>query len=286
MSVEIIEDREKRWRVTGAETLAGRYLIENLRKDGPLAADTLFHCEGSEEETDAETRNVGATSALLAQIGDCPPVNMVYLSSWQVYSPDAGEGVDESRPTFARSEAGRTKARCETILGKWCAERGVTLTVVRPALMFGKGIDGRMLRLFNRVIRGHYVHIRGNDSKMSAVTALDAACAMILLSGHPGIYNVSDGCAHTWLSLAEAMTANAGSQKRMTHLPEKWARWTARVFGWLPIVRETLSDEALRPFSQTLTLDNSKAVRDTGMTFYDTLAVIARTDKDYPYEDA
>lgn len=57
------------------------------------------------------------------------------------------------------------------------------LTVVRPALMFGTGVDGWLLQLFNRVTRGHYVHIRGNEAKVSLVTALDTARAMVKLVG-------------------------------------------------------------------------------------------------------
>lgn len=284
--MEIIADKGGLWRVAGGDTMAGRYLLDRLRGGDVPAVPTLFHCAGSDEEADADALNVGVTRALLAEIESRPPVNLVYLSSWQVYSPDAGEGVDETRPTFARSEAGRARLRCESLLAEWAGRHGVSLTVVRPALMFGKGVDGAMLRLFNRVVRGHYVHIRGNDAKMSAVTAYDVARAMVALAGRPGVYNVSDGLEHTWLALAEAMTANAGSQKRMTHLPAKWARWIYRAFRWVPIVEETLSEQALVPVSHTLTLDNSKTARETGLTFHDTLAVIARTDKDYPYEDA
>ncbi len=278
--MEIIEGNEGLWRVAGGDTMAGRYVLERLRGGDVPSRPTLFLCE-EDGEADADV-----TRRLLSEIEAAPPVNLVYLSSWQVYSPDAGEGVDETRPTFARSDAGRACLRCERMLTEWAEARGVTLTVVRPAPMFGKGMSGPMLRLFNRVVRGHYVHIRGNGAKLSAVTAYDVAKAMVALAGHPGIFNVSDGRAHTWLALAEAMTANAGSQKRMTTMPEKWARTVYRAFRWLPIVQETLSADALEPVSRTLTLDNAKVVRETGIEFHDTLAVIARTDKDYPYEDA
>lgn len=152
--------------------------------------------------------------------------------------------------------------------------------------MFGRGVDGELLRLFNRVIRGHYVHIRDNDAKMSAVTALDAAKAMILLAGKPGIFNISDGVGHTWLALAEAMTANIGAQKRMTHLPEKWAKFIYKWFGRLPLVEETLSPAALEPMSRTLVLDNTRVREATGLEFHNTLDVIDRRDNTYPYEDA
>lgn len=249
--------------------MAGRYLRDVIERDGASAEGTAFVCCPLEEEP-----------SWLSDYG-----NVVYLSSWEVYSPDAGEGVDETRPTFSRSDAGISHARTEGRLEKWCASRGVTLTIVRAALMFGDGVSGWTLDLFNRAVRGHYVHIRGNDAKVSLVTALDAARAMAVLAGKPGIYNVSDGKAHRWIDLVEAMTANAGAQKRMTHLPEKWAAFIYKWFGRLPIVEECLSPTALEPFSHTCVLDNRKVAEATGIEFFDTVEVIARREKGYPYNN-
>ena len=265
-----------KYMILGRETMVGRYLCQVLAQEGwgevPDPADgpgVVFVCRGID----------AGESETLAGAGQ-----IVYVSSHEVYSPDAGEGVDESRPAFAWSEEGKRHARTELMLEKRCAADGVMLTVVRPALMFGSGVDGRLLRLFNRAVRGHYVHIRGNDAKVSLVTALDTARVMVRLVGNPGIYNVSDGRAHRWIDLVEAMTANAGAQKRMTHLPEKWAKFIYKWFGRLPIVEECLSPEALEPFSRTCVLDNRKVVEATGMDFFDTVEVIARREKGYPYE--
>ena len=283
-----MSDSAGNWILSGADTPVGRYVRAALQECGRFAAPVLFHCAVSEDDSDAKEVNVEGTRRLLDSLDrqGAVPDSIVFLSSHKVYSPDAGEGVDESRPTFAWSDAGRSFARAEMLLEKWAAAHGVTLTVVRPALMFGTGIGGDMLRLFNRVVRGHYVHVRGNDAKVSAVTMLDVARTMSALAGMPGIFNVSDGRAHSWLELTETMTCNAGSQKRMTHLPEKWVKWIYRYFRWLPIVEETMSQAALEPVSRTLVLDNRKVREATGLEFYDTLDVIARRAKDYPYEDS
>lgn len=277
-------DKAENWILTGADSLLGRYVKMELEGCAPQPELTLYHCAGTEDDSDAIAQNLEATESLLESL-PAEPRRVVYVSSWQVYSPDAGEGIDESRPAFARSEAGKSKARTELLLEKWCKSRGVILTIVRPAQMFGTGVGGAMLRLFNRAVSGHYVHIRGNEAKTSAVTALDAARAIVKLAGKPGIFNISDGNAYRWIDLVEAMTANAGAQKRMTHLPEKWASFIYRWFKFVPIVKETLSPEALEPLGRTIMLDNSKVCRATGITFHNTLDVIARRDKTYPYEN-
>lgn len=276
---------EGNWMLTGGDTMLGRYLRSELAQCEPQPQLTLFHCAGTEEEAVADALNRQATEKLLENL-PATPQRVVYVSSWQVYSPDAGEGVDESRPTFAWSEVGKSKARTELLLEKWAGQNGATLTIVRPAQMFGTGVDCAMLRLFNRAVSGRYVHIRGNEAKTSAVTALDTARAILKLAGQPGIFNISDGLAHRWIDLVESMTANIGARKRMTHLPEKWASFFYRWFRFLPIVQENLSPEALEPMSRTLVLDNVKVCRATGMDFHNTLEVIARLDKSYPYENA
>ena len=45
-----------------------------------------------------------------------------------------------------------------------------------------------------------------------------------------------------------------------------------------------VSPEALEPMSRTLTLDNSKVKEATGIEFFDTLSVISREEKNYPYD--
>lgn len=293
--MEIIENFKQNYILTGADTLPGHYLLTQLAdaesksgNDPFFSKLTLLHCAGTEEDENAENLNYKDTCSLLESLAadsDRLPRCMVYLSSWQVYSPDAGEDVDESRPTFAWSEAGKTKARTELWLEKKCAALNITLTIVRPALMFGTGVEGSMLRLFNRVASGRYVHIRGNDAAMSAVTAYDVARAIIDLAGSPGIFNISDGRSHKWIDLAEAMSANIGARKRMPCLPSKWASVIYRYFGRIPAVHDMLSPESLDPVSRTLVLSNKKVKQFTGIEFFDTLDVIARTAKDYPYEN-
>lgn len=283
--------------VTGASGMLGTYLMQELlsRGDEPQALSrglaeipektgTLYHLAGTEEDAEAEAVNLGFTRRLMEAFDSRPPRNMVYVSSWRVYAPDAGKDVGEDDMPRPRCEAGRTKARAEAEVAEWARRKGVTLTIVRPARMFGNSVHGDTLMLFNRATHGQYVHIRGNGAATSAVLALDCARAIASLAGIAGTYNISDGKGHRWIDLIEAMAANSGTRKRMPHLPRKWAGFIARTFPFLPIVRETLSEEALAPFSRTLVLSDRR-LREAlpGFRCHDTLAVIAREDKEYPY---
>ncbi|MDE6007224.1 MAG: sugar nucleotide-binding protein [Muribaculaceae bacterium] len=275
------------WRVVGERSIVGRQLVR-LLKNGDLRVDnTLFLCCDSDTESNGQGIDAETAMSALHDMGRPLPDTVVYLSSQRVYGMDAGHNVNEDGHISPTDKAGPRFARVESLLTEWAKSNGARLIIVRAANIFGDGVDGEMLRLFNRVIRGHYVHVRGNDASLAAVTSVDVAKALIALANSEaeGIYNLSDGNEYTWLQLAEAMTANVGTEKRMTHLPPKWVKWIVRLFGRVPIVAETMSEEALSQTSRTLTLDNTKLRQAIGLKFHNTLDVIARRDKTYPYKD-
>lgn len=270
-----------------AEVAGCKVIPLSLRDDSgvtslPERPDVAIHCAGSEED---EALNDRLGRGFLAALPAIAPRALLLVSSWQVYSADAGEGVDETRPLWASTGVGRSKARMEREFADAARAAGIPLVVVRPARMFGSGVGGEMRHLFDRVVAGRYVHIRENNAKVSLVTALDCARAILALAGGSGVYNVCDGREHRWVDLCEAMSANAGEFKRMPRLPEKWAKVIRKFFPGLPIVRLTLSDEALKPVSTSFTLDISRLRSDVDIEFHDTLEVIARRDKSYPYEN-
>ncbi len=290
--------------VTGAEEMNGRMVCRLLKEVGRTVAavagipeeiaingrtepfEAVIHCAGNDSEGMCVEINLNGTRRLLKMLEARPPRAFVYISSAKVYGDFAGKGIAESACLRPSDEIGKSYALAEREITAWAEKHGVILTVLRPALTFGPGVKGEMLRLFNQVVSGRYIHIRGNEAQVSLVTAYDLARAAILLSGQPGVYNVSDGRDVTLIQLCEAMSANAGARRRMTHLPAKWADLAFRFFRWLPIVNEQLSPSVRRRRETSLTLDSSRLKADTDMDFFDTLSVIARENKDYPYEDA
>lgn len=44
--------------------------------------------------------------------------------------------------------------------------------------MFGNGVGGETLRMFRDAVNGRYIHICGNDARLSIVTAYDVARAI------------------------------------------------------------------------------------------------------------
>lgn len=252
---------------------------------GSTDFDTVVHAAGTEDNKDAMSLNFEGTKRLLAALENHPPKRVVYISSYQVYSRDAGEDINEDTPTWATSEAGKSKALAEQYLREWCEKRDVTLTIIRPARMFGNGVKGETLMLFNDALSGKYIHIRGNDARVSLVCAYDVARGIKNVYINGGIYNAADGNPVKYIEMVEAMTANAGAKKRMTHLPANWAEWLWRLGKWIPSIERNLSPVVVEARMKTLTLDGKKFASKADITYHNTIAVIERTDKDYPFTD-
>lgn len=261
-------------------------LTADIPDFGDNTFDLVVHAAGSADEDTALDLNLEGTRRLLSGLEKNPPEEMVYISSWEVYSPDSGENVSEDHQTWAATKTGQSKARAELLVKEWCGQRGVTLTIIRPARMFGKGVHGEMKRLFNDVVNSRYIHVRGNDACLSLVCAIDVAEAVTSLHSVGGVYNVTDGKDSTWIALADAMSANSGAMKRQTFLPKKWADAAWRFIPWLPAVKASLSPEILAYRSKTLTLSDAK-IRETLPDWhpYPAVEVISRQDESYPYSE-
>ena len=296
--------------LTGATGMLGGYLLPML-KDGnevktlqrhdadiicdltvhtPDLGDNRFdlvvHAAGSTDDDTALDVNLEGTRRLLQGLETNTPEEFVYISSWEVYSPDAGESIAEDYQTWASTKTGQSKARAEQLVRDWCGQRNVLFTILRPARMFGKGIHGEMRRLFNDVVNSRYIHVRGNDALLSLVCAIDVAEAVKSLHSIGGTYNVSDGKNATWIALAEAMSANSGAMKRQTFLPKRWAETAWKLTPWIPAVKASLAPEVLARRSKPMTLSDSAirmAIPDWNP--YPAVEVISRQCDSYPYAE-
>ena len=149
--------------------------------------------------------------------------------------------------------------------------------------MFGNKVSGETQQLFQDAVSGGYIHVRGVDSRVSLVTALDVSKGIRAVYRHGGVYNAADGRNPRFIDMMEAMTANIGGKKRMTHLPAAWAAWTWRLLRFIPVIDRHLHPKVVERRMKTLTLDGTKLADRARMDYFDTLAVIERTAPDYPY---
>lgn len=299
--------------ITGASGMLGRYLKDvfsdpetdsrifsfgrnrdndfsfDLTKDEPVFGgtcfDTVLHCAGTEDDDLAMELNYRGTQRLLGSLSSAPPKHFIYISSYRVYYPDAGCDITESCPTEGDGKTGESKCLAETYVCEWTRNHGVTLTIIRPARMFGSGVHGETLQLFKDAVNGSYIHIRGNDARVSLVTALDVARGIKSVYRTGGVFNAADGVNPRFIDMMEALSANAGRHSRMTHLPAFWAEWIWRLCRFIPAVDRNLNPRTASRRMKTVTIDGSRFSNTAKFEYHNTINVISRTDPDYPYAE-
>lgn len=265
---------ENRWRYD---------LARDTPDFGGESFDMVVHAAGTETAHQARSLNLEGTLRLLSALEKNPPARFVYISSYKVYNPDGGMNVAEGSILSPADSAGESKAEAEREVTDWARRHGATLTVVRPSRMFGDGVGGETLQIFNDALKGWYVHIRGNDAKVSLVTALDVARGIKGICRKGGVYNAADGHAVRFADMVEAMTANVGIMKRLSTLPSSWAAWVWRLGRWMPGIDRNLNPAVASDRMKTLVLDGRRFAEDAGIEYHDTLEVISRVSRNYPY---
>ena len=252
----------------------------NLEQDVPHIAkkyDVVIHAAGTNDPARADALNNHGTRRLLEGLEHNPPGQIIYLSCVDVYGEDPGEDVPES--CFLRPDTpfSRSKIRAEKAVEKWCADHSTVCTILRPAAVIGNGMHGSYADMADKICRGYYMHIRHNESRRSLVMADDVAGATVELIGTPGVFNITDGVAHTLIEIADAMAANFSSDKRVLTMPRGLLKWGLRI---VPVPRVK---KAIMALTRTATYSNAKLCQTIDFKPYNVVEVMARRHPEYPY---
>lgn len=305
--------KDKRILLTGASGLLGRYLLQqcdratvatlgrgeeadircDLEQEKPRFTDVFLHgielvvhAAGTQRADKAIALNLEGTRRLLEALAPIEIKQFVYISSTEVYGLKEGEDINEEERLRPCGKVGQSKVLAEEEVRKFCDEKGIILTILRPATMFGKGMTGWGERMAEQVLSGYYFSIRDADAMVSMVLALDVAKVALALASKGGTYNVTDLRRHSLQQLAMAMGNNRGKAKKPFFLPMKWAKLLAGIGDRIGLARILLDSDELKRRTTTLTFSADK-LREALPAYspFDTALVIGREDKDYPYED-
>lgn len=122
------------------------------------------------------------------------------------------------------ADAPFTAVVCDASVSAAMAARYPGAAVLGCGWLIGTGMTGLPRELAARVWRGTFFHVPGSEIPLSALHAVDMARAVRLTLGRPGVYTVTDGCAHDLDELADALAWRLG-QKRVLTAPKRLARW-------------------------------------------------------------
>jgi nucleoside-diphosphate-sugar epimerase len=173
---------------------------------------------------------------------------VVFISSSGVYGlPREPLVREDTHPVVPLGAYGRSKLEAEGLCLR-AVDGGLDVSMLRPMSLFGDGMTGVFVLLFDWVRRGRRVFLLGNGrNRVQMVSADDVARAAVLAATTPGtaglIANIGSDPARvpTVRAQVEALIRHAGSASRVTPIPAALLRNAARVlnaFGLSPIVPE------------------------------------------------
>ena len=217
--------------IPGVEIWANRDLldVESLRPSF-RGADAVIHLAGRahmmfDERADEAYRltNVEGTRAV-AKAAAAESVRHVIFSSSVKAVGEGGEvRLTCDTPEAPQDAYGRSKLEAERILAEVCDAAGIVSTVVRFPVVYGPGVKGNILRLFDAVWRGIPVPVGGiaNARSMLGIDNILGFLAVILdrppASGKP--FLLSDGEAVSTERLVKLIGEKLGRTARVVGVP-------------------------------------------------------------------
>ncbi len=197
----------------------------------------LYHCAGElRDESKMYSLNVEATRRL-AEMARGRVQHWVQLSSIGVYGQTVEDTVDESSPQAPSGVYENTKAESDKIVMEQSAAGGYTLSILRPANVFGSGMPGRSLGQLIDAVRRGFFFFTGKPGATVNFVHVDNVVEALLLCGksrvaRSRVFNLSD--SHSMEEFA-AITANiVGRRSPRVRLPESLVRLASNAFGILP----------------------------------------------------
>ena len=170
----------------------------------------------------ARLRAVNVDLALsLGKAAAAAGTRMLQMSSVKVLGEEtARQPFDDSSAPAPHDAYGRAKAAAEAALR---AVPGLSLTVLRPPLVYGPGVKANFLALMRAVARGWPLPLASIENRRSLVYAGNLAHAVVRCIESPlaagKTYGVTDGDALSTPDLCRALGAALGRPARLFSFP-------------------------------------------------------------------
>lgn len=233
--------------------------------------DVVLHAAGkahSYPKTDSEIKafydvNYQGTINLckaLEKVG--VPKSFIFISTLDIYGITAGENIDESFPKTPQSHYAKSKLQAEDYLKDWAKEKGVILSVLRPALMTGPNPPGNLHAMIKGIQKGYYLNISGGHTRKSLLMVYDIASVVLLVADKGGAFNLCDNRHPSYFELSSIIGKQLGKSHGCISIPY-WLAWILAKFGdilgFLPI-----DSHRLEQLTCSNTYSNEKARKELG----------------------
>ena len=253
-----LHDRERlRTALRGAFAvvhLAGR---AHLRSESPATAKSELH-----------RVNVEGTDSLIDEVLRSDVRRFVQVSSVAAVTGGGDEPVSETTPPRPVTAYGESKLAADAIVSSRLSEAGIKYAILRPPMIFGPGMKGNPLRLFDLVQRRiplPLASIRNQRTLLYVGNFVEAV--KLFLPDQPfqsGYYMVADKERVSTPDLVRVVAKALNVKPRLLPVPKFLIRLGARVgdaFGGQTFLPTTPQVEQL---VGSLVVDSSLLTRATG----------------------
>ena len=181
--------------------------------------------------------NVDGTLNLANQAAAAGVNRFVYLSSIKVNGEHTAPGKPFTEDDIASPEDAYGYSKIEAEQGLWliAQKTGMEVVIIRPPLVYGRGMKANFARMVHAVRLGIPLPLGAIHNKRSFVSIDNLISLIVLCINHPNAANqvflVSDGYDLSTTTLLQ-MCANAlNVQGRLLPVPQKWSEFFSRVLG-------------------------------------------------------
>jgi UDP-glucose 4-epimerase len=216
-------------------------------------------CERTRDYETLRRVNVLGTERLAREAAAAGVRHFVFASSIGVCGDEtrARPFTEESKPA-PRSLYARSKLEAEQALAGVAADTGLSITILRPTLIYGPGNGGNMLRLLRALERAWPLPLAGIRNRRNLAYVENVVSAIAALLAHPEIGGTFVICDAEAVSTPELLTMLAhaiGAPARFFPLPSSLLLAVGRLVGRGDVIRRLVA---------SLEADCSKARRALG----------------------
>lgn len=204
------------------------------------------HVMAAPDATDFWTINVEGTRRLAEQAAQAGVRRLVFVSSVKVNGESTAEGArfthaDLPQPGDAYAAS---KWAAEQALHEVAAGTDLDVTIVRPPLIYGKGVRANFQRLIRWVRKGLPLPFGAVDNRRSLVGRDNLVDLLILCLDHPAAagqtFLVSDGDDLSTPGLIRRLAGALGQPARLFPVPADLLRFAGRISGHLAEVERLI----------------------------------------------
>ena len=197
--------------------------------------------------------------------------NIVFTSSIAPYGAAEELKTEETLPT-PNTPYGISKLVAEKIHREWAAENASRrLSIVRPGIVFGKGENGNMTRLYKALKKRKFAYAGRKDTIKACIYVKDLVRVMLAMGEAEGektkLYNCCYYPSFTIEQIANTMLKATGTRRWIPFIPRKPMMAAATLCGLFGGLGLGICPARVRKLMVSTNIDGQKLAKDYPLSY-------------------